>query len=111
MSGQGVLEALVAIVGEALAPFAERLQGDKAKDTLEQLGLRLPDSMFGAGITDKIAAAATACSQLPEAVAELVAAVDAGDTGPIIEKAIALGMLIVRAGTAFAEVGTTLDAS
>jgi hypothetical protein len=111
MSGQGVLEALVAIVGEALAPFAERLQGDKAKDTLEQLGLRLPDSMFGAGVADKIAEAATACSQLPEAVAELVAAVDAGDTGPIVEKAIALGTLIVRAGTAFAEFGTTLDAS
>lgn len=109
MSGKGVLEALVAIVGEALGPFADRLQGDKAVDTLEQLGLRLPDSMFGAGVSDKLAAAATACSQLPDALSELIAAVDAGDTGPIVEKAVALGILIVRVGVAFGELGTTLD--
>ena len=39
MSGQGVLEALVGILGEALSPFADRLQGEQAKETLEQLGL------------------------------------------------------------------------
>jgi hypothetical protein len=109
VSNQGVLEALASLLGQALGPFAERLEGDQAQATLEQLGLRLPDSIFGAGVSDKIAAAATACSQLPQGVADLVTAVEAGDTGPIIEKAVALGVLVVRAGAAFGELGTTLD--
>ena len=38
----GVLETLAAVVGDALSPLAERLQGDQAEQVLHQLVLRLP---------------------------------------------------------------------
>ena len=70
MSNPAALEAVARILGDALSPLATRLQGDETAETLEQLGLRLPLST--GGVTQGLQASATACSQLPAAVAALI---------------------------------------
>jgi hypothetical protein len=107
MSNPAALEALARILGDALSPLATRLQGDQAMATLEQLGLRLP--VGAAGVTQGLQVSATACSQLPAAVSVLVDAAGGGDDGALISAAVNLGQLIVRAGTAFAQLGSALD--
>jgi hypothetical protein len=108
VSASGTLEALARILGDALSPLAQRLGADRANDTLSQLGLRLPPSVLGpAG--PKLEQAAVACSQLPDAVAALITAIEGGDDAALISAALELGELVVRAGAAFAELGATLD--
>lgn len=107
MSNPAALEAVARILGDALSPLATRLQGDEAAETLEQLGLRLPLST--GGVTQGLQASATACSQLPAAVAALINAAGGSDDAALISAALNLGQLIVRAGTAFGQLGTALD--
>ncbi len=95
------------MLGDALGPLATRLQGDQALETLAELGLRVP--VGSGGVAQGLQESATACSQLPGAVADLIAAAGGSDDGAIIAAAIHLGELIVRAGVAFAELGTALD--
>ena len=108
MSNPAALDALARIVGDALAPLANRLQGDQAEMTMAQLGLRLP--LSAGGVTQGLQASVTACSQLPAAVTALIDAASGGDDGKLVAAIVNLGELIVRAGTAFAQLGTALDA-
>jgi hypothetical protein len=108
----GVLEALARIVGDALSPLAERLQGDQAEQVLDQLGLRLPSGSLGAGsIPQRLRESAQAATLLPPAVTELVDAVTAGDDEQIISAALQLALRIGAAGEAFAQLGTGIDAA
>ncbi len=107
MSSSGALEALVRIVGDALSPLADRLRGDRANDTLEQLGLRLPPTaLVTAG--PKLEAAAVACGQLPDAVSALVTAAQGSNHDALISAALHVGEIVVRAGVAFGELGAAL---
>jgi hypothetical protein len=108
----GVLEALARIVGDALAPLAERLQGPQAEQVLDQLGLRLPGGTLGGGaIPQRLQASAQACTQLPPAVTELVDAVTAGDEEAIIGAALQVALRIGAAGDALAQLGSAIDAA
>lgn len=106
MSNPAALDALARILGDALTPLAGRLQGDQAMETLAQLGLRLPT---GGAVAQPLQGAATACSQLPAAVTAVIDASGGGDDGALISAVVHLGELIVRAGTAFAQLGSALD--
>ncbi len=108
MSDTGALEALVRILGDALSPLANRLQGDEAQEVLSQLGLRAA-GLASPGVTQALQASATACSQLPDAVDALIDAAGGSDDGAVISAALNLGQLVVRAGTAFAQLGTAID--
>ena len=108
MSDTGALEALVRILGDALSPLASRLQGDEAQEVLTQLGLRSA-GLTSPGVTQGLQESATACSQLPDAVAALIDAANGSDDGALISAALNLGQLVVRAGTAFAQLGTAID--
>jgi hypothetical protein len=108
----GVLETLARVVGDALSPMADRLQGAQAEQVLEQLGLRLPPSALAAGsIPQRLRESAQAATQLPPAVTELVDAVNGGDEGPIISAALQLALRITAATEAFVQLGTTIDAT
>ncbi len=112
MSASGVLEALARILGEALAPLEQRLAADRAEETLEQLGLRLPPGMLGSGgVSQGLQQSVTACSQLPTAVTALVDAIGGSDDAAVVAAALEVGQLTVRAGVAFGELGTALDAA
>lgn len=108
MSNVGALDALARILGDAIAPLADRLRGDQAQQTLADLGVALP---AGAGaVGQALEASATACSQLPDAVQELVDAAGGGDDAALIAASLDIGQLIVRAGVAFAQLGDALHA-
>jgi hypothetical protein len=110
MSNPGTIETLVRILGDALSPLAERLQGDGAEEVIEQLGLRLPTgSLTSANVTQGLQASASACSQLPQAVAQLVAAISGGDNAAMINAAATLAQRVIQAGTAFTQLGVALD--
>ena len=95
----GVLEAFARILGDALAPLADRLQAEGAEEVLEELGLRLPTGTLGGGsVPQGLQAAAAACAALPEAVAALVAAITGGNEAAILQAASQLGQRIVQAG-------------
>jgi hypothetical protein len=110
VSSSGALEALLRIVGDALTPLADRLRGDAALTTLQQLGLNMPPGAL-ATAGPKLEAAAVACSQLPDAVAALINALGGSDDAALIQKALELAEIVGRAGVAFAELGTTLDSA
>ena len=110
MSNPGALEALARILGDALSPLATRLQGDEALQVLEQLGLRAAGLTSGA-VTQGLQESATACSQLPDAVAALIDAVGGSDDGAVVAAALNLGQMIVRAGTAFGQLGSAIDSA
>lgn len=107
MSEPSALDSLARVLGDALTPLADRLQGDQALETLAELGLRIP--VGSSAVSQGLQESATACSQLPAAVADLIDAAGGGDDGAIIAAAIHVGELIVRAGAAFAELGSALD--
>jgi len=108
----GVLEALARVVGDALSPLGDRLQGPEAEQVLDQLGLRLPPAALVAGsIPQRLRESAQAAAQLPPAVVDLVDAVTAGDEGAIVSAALQVALRITAAGEAFAQLGTTLDAT
>jgi hypothetical protein len=110
MSGAGVIETLVGIVGNALSPLAERLQGDQAEQLLDQLGMRLPPGLLGSGaIPQRIQQAADACLQLPPAVQALIDAIEADDNRAMLNAALQLGLRIGEAGNAFVQLGTSID--
>ncbi len=112
MSGAGVLEALVGIVGDALSPLVTRLQGDQAEQLLDQLGMRLPPAMLSSGaIPQRIQQSAHVCMQLPAAVQALSDAIAASDDGAMLNAALQLGLRIGEAGTTFAQLGTAIDAA
>jgi len=106
----GVLETLARVVGDALSPLADRLQGAQAEQVLDQLGLRLPSAALGAGsIPQRLRESAQAAAQLPPAVTDLVNAVTGGDEGGMVSAALQLALRIKAAGEAFAQLGTTID--
>jgi hypothetical protein len=110
MSNAGPLEALIRIVGEALGPLERRLQGDGLETVLDELGLRLPAGALSAGnVGQALQASAGACAQLPDVVAQLVSAIDAGDDGAMLSAAASVGQRIVQAVTAFTQLSTALD--
>lgn len=110
MSTPGPIETLARFVGDALSPLADRLQGDRAEEVIEQLGLRLPAGSLGSGgVASALQASAGACSQLPPAVAQLVAAIGGGDDAAMINAAATLGQRVVQAGVAFTQLGVALD--
>ena len=110
MSNAGTLEALARIVGDALSPLAERLQGDQVEQTIEQLGLRLPTGALTSGaLPQALQASAAGCSQLPAAVAALITAIEGGDDGAMISAAADLAQKIVQAGAAFTQLGTAIN--
>ncbi len=105
-----MLETLARVVGDALSPLAERLEGDQAEEVLEQLGLRLPAGALGSGaLPQALQASAAACAQLPDAVVALIDAIGGGDDNALIAAAAALGQRIVQAGVAFGQLGTAID--
>ena len=72
MSTPGPVETLAQLVGDALSPFAERLQGPGAEQVIEALGLRLPAGSLGAGnVAQALQASAGATRQLPADVATI----------------------------------------
>jgi hypothetical protein len=109
MSTPGPIETLARVVGDALAPLAKRLEGDGAGDVIEELGLRLPGAGGAGSVTQALQASAGACSQLPQVVAQLVAAIGGGDDNALISAAAAVAQRIVQAGAAFAQLGVALD--
>ncbi len=110
MSNAGPLETLARLVGEALAPLEHRLQGDGLETVLDELGLRLPAGALTAGdVGQALQACAGTCAQLPDAVAGLVSAIDAGDDGAMLSAAATLGERIVQAVAAFAHLAAALD--
>lgn len=105
-----MLETLARVVGDALSPLADRLQGEQAEQVLEQLGMRLPaGALAGAAIPQRLSESAHACAQLPPAVAALVEAVQNGDEGGTVAAALQLALRIGEAGAAFTELGTAID--
>lgn len=107
MSNPSALDALVRIVGDALSPLANRLQGEQAEVTMEQLGLRLP--LSDSGVLQELQSSAVACSQLPAAVAAVIDAAARGDDNALITAIKNLIELITRIGIAFAQLGSALD--
>jgi hypothetical protein len=110
MSNSGALEALVRILGDALTPLATRLQGDEALEVMEQLGLRAA-GLTSPAVVQNLQEAATASSQLANAVTALVNAAAGSDDDALISAALQLGQLIVRAGTSFGELGSAIHAA
>src|SRR3954447_9199592 len=110
MSNAGTLETLARILGDALSPLAERLQGDQVEQTIEQLGLRLPTGALSSGaLPQALQASAAACATLPPAVAALVTAIQGGDDGAMISAAAGLAQKIIQAGAAFTQLGKAID--
>ena len=110
MSTPGPIETLARLLGDALSPLEQRLQGDGAEEVIEQLGLRLPTGSLGAGnVIAALQASAAACSQFPAAIAQLIAAIGGSDDGAMIAAAAALAQRIIQAGTAFTQLGVALD--
>ena len=54
-------------------------------------------------------ASAGACAQLPDAVGQLVTAIDGGDDGAMLSAAVTVGQRIVQAVTAFTQLSSALD--
>lgn len=112
MSNAGVLEALVRLLGEALAPLEHRMQGAAVETLVAELGLDLPSgTMAAGGVPQALQASSGACGQLPAAVEALVSAVAGGDAGPIVAAAATLTQRIVAAGNAFGQLGSALEAT
>jgi hypothetical protein len=111
VSSAGVVESLARIVGEALSPLAERLQGDGAEELLEELGLRLPAGALGSGaLPQALRDAGAACSQLPNAVAALDAAIGGDDDAAMVSAAAQLAQRIAQGADAFRRLGIAIDA-
>ena len=49
MSTPGLTETLARLLGDALSPLAQRLQGNGVEEVIEQLGLRLPSGSLSSG--------------------------------------------------------------
>lgn len=110
MSATGPIETLAKLVGDALSPLAQRLTGNGLEDTIEQLGIRLPaGSLTSGNVAQALQASAGACSQLPQAVAQLIAAIGGNDDGALLNAAAQLAQRIVQAGTAFTQLANALD--
>jgi hypothetical protein len=109
MSTPGLIETLAKVVGEALAPLADRLNGPQAEAVLEELGIRLPAGALANGaLPQSLQGCVAACAQLPEAVTALVQAIDVGDDATMLGAAVRLGERIVQAGKAFGQLGTAI---
>jgi len=110
MSNAGPLETLARVVGDALTPLADRLEGDGAEQVLEEVGLRLPGGALAqASLTHALGASVGACSHLPDAVAALVNAIDAGNDTAMIAAALKLAERLVQATAAFVDLGNAID--
>jgi hypothetical protein len=109
MSTPGPIETLARLVGDALSPLADRLKGEGVEEIVDQLGLRLPAPLTSGNITQALQASAGAASQLPDAVTQLIAAINGGNDGAMIDAAATLAQRIIQAGTAFAQLGIALD--
>ena len=110
MSTPGLIETLARLLGDALSPLAQRLQGNGVEEVIEQLGLRLPSGSLSSGnVTAALQASANACGQLPLSVAELVAAISGSDDVAMITAAETLAQRIIQAVTAFTQLSVALD--
>src|SRR4051794_7734239 len=102
MSEPGTFEQIAMLLGEALTPLAERLQPDKALDTLGELGIALPPDTLTPAFRTALGSAATAAGDLPALVESLVTSIEA-DAG---------GLAIGADAVFLAEkVGVIIDAS
>ena len=74
MAERGTLEVVGQLLGELLAPLAERLQSVAgARALFTELGLVLPDSFFARpAFAGTLQAGATAAGRLPDTVGALV---------------------------------------
>ena len=111
MSNAGPIEVLVHVFGDALSALEDLVATpDAAAQTLEQIGLRLPEGSLGTGnVAGALQTAAAACGRLPDAVTALVNAVTASDDTAMIAAAVELAQRIVQAINALADLGSDLN--
>ena len=109
VSEPSALDSVARVLGDALGPLADAPAGGRRRWRRWPSSGRLRVPVGSGGVAQGLQESATACSQLPGAVADLIAAAGGSDDGAIIAAAIHLGELIVRAGVAFAELGSALD--
>jgi hypothetical protein len=77
---------------------------------VEELGLRLPTGSLGTGsVPQALQGSVATCSRLPDAVAQLIAAISGGSDSDLINAAIQLAQRIGEASAAFVQLGTALD--
>lgn len=113
MAEQGTLEVAGRLLGELLAPLAERLQSVAgARELFTELGLVLPDSFFARpAFAATLQAGATAAGRLPDTVDSLVDAVTSEDLGRIVSSSEALYAELDKVGAALGAIATELHGS
>ena len=95
----GTFERIALLLGDALAPLAERLEPSRAEETLAQFGLQIPSSVMTPALRSALGAAASAAGELPALISSLSASIsaDAGGisiTGDAVKLAEKVGRLI-----------------
>jgi len=73
----GTFERIGLLLGDALAPLAERMHPDRAPETLGLLGVSLPPEVLTPAARSALGAAATAAGQLPPLTTALVQSIEA----------------------------------
>jgi len=107
----GTLELIARELGLALSTLEQRVAAEGAENFIAELGLRLPSSVAtDAQFINSITALSTAAAGLPTPIANLIAAIEAGDTGQILSTGSQVISAIGQVVTAAANLGTGLNA-
>jgi hypothetical protein len=114
----GTEELLVRFVAEALSPLADRLQAGQAAQLIEEVGLRLPDSLIGdGGVVGALTTGAGEAKELINRLPGLIAAIsnassdDLASIVALATQAAAVVEKIVSTTQALAQVRGALNAA
>ena len=106
----GTLELIARELGLALSTLEQRVAADGAGNFIAELGLRLPSSLAAdAQFINSITALTTAAGALPTPIANLIAAIEAGNTDQILSNGVTVITAIGQVVTAVANLGTGLN--
>jgi len=111
MTGQpGSFEQLARMVGEALAPLAQRLAATDVEQLFLELGLRLPPGAFAqGGLPAALQATVNGAAALPPKLADLAAAIQADDSVAIAAAGLSLAGTIAPIVQGISQISSALD--